>query len=245
MSEEFFNIEGYEIPEEVGEVKAESSFEYYRHPIGTYMFIFGRLIPKYKDISGKKCEADDATAHMSHFIAQLWVTRFLKPGSQQAEDILKIEEKEIVIPNEKQAAELYYPLFISIEPSDQWRVHKMFESFNIPGYDQYKIVRQNPDKPTEKTTKFKNFPFYYGMQGKFILSNYRSKAGKESIIMSDIEIIAQMQKVDAGIMHKLELNIQDKMKEEFESRQSQNDNYTPDTPPSANDIMGENLGEYE
>lgn len=247
MSKDFYETLGYEMPDGVGEVKSES-FEYYRHPVGIYSAIFGRLNPKYKDLNGQKCTEDTPGATISHFIAPLWITKFLGiPSAPVNKAILAVSKDKILIPADVQAAELYYPLMISYNPKDQWKVHRIFESFAIPNHDSLRIVSQNPSKMTEKITNFKNFPAYYGIQIKFIIDPYISKnTGKESTILATLELLPQLPKIDGEIMHQLEADVNGLIEREIASRQSEQSDsgYTPEAPPSADGLFNEDVGEY-
>ena len=49
MANDFYEDLGYQLPDDVGEVKSES-FEYYNHPAGIYKGVMGKLTAKYKDM---------------------------------------------------------------------------------------------------------------------------------------------------------------------------------------------------
>lgn len=237
---DFYEALGYALPDEVGEVKSEG-FEYYRHPVGIYTGLFGKLTAKYKDLNGDKCEPTTPGSYISHFIAQILITKFLGTSSAP-------ENKSIIAPNSKgefslpsvnQAGELYYPLLISYDAKNQWKVHRLFEKFLIPG-TEFRIVKQNPSKPTEKITDFRAFPAFYGCPVKFII-----EAGKKtgSPYCSNIELGDLSQRVGPEEMNKLELMIDKLIQREMTP--SDSGSLPEGPPPSATDLFGEeDLGEF-
>lgn len=247
MAKDFYNELGYDLPEGVGEVKAES-FEYYRHPAGIYQAVFGRLNPKYKDLNGQKCEAETPGAYISHFTVPLWLLKFLGTSSAPTnKTLLQLGDGKIIVPEIGQAAELYFPLLIAYAPKDQWKNHKLFQSFTITGHDNFRVIAQNPNKPTEKITNFKAFPAYYGTQCKLVLE---LGAKTQQPYCSSLELL-QAPRIDTEIMHQLETDIQTIIDKEIADRQSSSNEPQTATfsqeAPSADALFGkeEDLGEYE
>ena len=200
---DFYEDMGYSLPEEAQPIKSEG-FEYYKHPGGTYRGIMGKIIVKYKDINGKKCEPTDMGARLSHYINVLWITEYLgTSGNPKNAQILLPTAEKIQLPKGVPTAELYFPFMISTDPKWQWSIHQKFENFIIPGHEESRIVIVNPNKMTEKFTNVRAFPYYYGMpiqfdieigekKGSSYLANIKLAGGVESRI--PLEKMAQLEK---------------------------------------------------
>lgn len=226
---DFYEDAGYAMPPEAGEVKSDS-FEYYKHPAGIYRGVFGKLTAKYKDSNGKKCEGADVGAKLTHFTAALWILEYKgKVNAPESKPMIAFVNNSFALPTGVQPAEVYFPLMVSYDPKDQWKVQKLFESFAIPGHDNLRLVKLNPSKPTEKITNFQAFPSYYGMPIEWIID---LGAQKGSPYCSSIkmlvtprypqEAIATMEK---EVEHIIEL-------ERAKHKESQSNSYTAPPPPS-------------
>ena len=246
MAKDFYNELGYDMPEGVDAVKSES-FDYYRHPAGIYQVVFGRLNAKYKDLNNKKCEPETPGAYISHFTASLWIIKYLGTTNEPTnKPMIHIGEDSVTLPEVMQAAELYFPLLVAYTPKDQWKNHKLFQSFVLPGHENLRIIQQNPAKPTEKATNFKAFPAYYGMQCKLIL-----KLGDKTQqpYADTVELLAAP-RFTVESMHKLETQVQALIDREIADRKSNTETSTAtfsQEAPSADALFGkeEDLGEYD
>ncbi len=241
---DFWKEMDYAMPEGTEEVKSET-FDYYKHPLGVYLAIFGRATAKYKDTNGQKCEEGTPGSHISHFIFPCWITKYLGTTAEPVnKTVLEIKDGKLLIPTVKQAAELYYPLIVSYAPDMQWSVHQKFQSFHITGYDHLSIVRQNPAKPTEKITNFKAFPAYYGMQVKLVLQDKVSKGGK-SFIDVGLELLTAP-RFEGQVVKTIEDEIAQMIAKEIAERQSnKGDSSMVAPPPEANSLFNDvDAGEY-
>lgn len=236
MAKDMFKDMDYEMPEGVGDVKSEGGFEYYQHPLGIYMALVGRLKIGYKNLNNEKCEPDEPGAYISYFNLPLWITRFLgTTTTPENKSLLEPKDDKIIIPTVQQAAELYFNVYLSYAPKDQWSIHQKFSSFHLSGHENMSIVRQNPAKPTEKVTNFRAFPAYYGMQVKFVLDNAKSKTGKT--YLGSVELLTAP-RISGTAMNQLEQDVQMMIEKEIAARKSNNnDDYVAPPPPSADGLF--------
>jgi len=232
---DFYEDLGYQLPDSVPEGIASESFEYFKQPVGIYRGLFGKLVAKYKDINGNRCEETADTAKLSHFINNLWVTEYLgTPASPVHKPILSVGQDMIHIPaGIGQVAELYFPLVISLDPKMQWSIQGKFESFMIQGHEELRIVKVNPAKMTEKITNFRAFPAYYGMQIEFILNDVKKDGTKTSPYLASIKLI-NADKVAPELMNRLESDYLDLLKAEQDARKSkQGESFDAPPPPKS------------
>lgn len=238
-NKDFFKDMGYELPPETSDVKSDS-FEYYRHPAGVYQGVFGKLTAKYKDGEGKKCDSTALGASLSHFTAALWIIKYLgilnKPENKP---VLMYKEDKFIIPPDTQPAELYFPLMISYNPKDQWKVQKLFEKFTIPGHEHLRLVKLNPVKPTEKSTNFPAFPAYYGVPIKFTIDLGQQKG---SPYCSSIQML-DTPRYNPEAIATLEKEIEQIIEMEKAKRQNQQQEYSAPPPPEAdlNDLLEDDI----
>lgn len=198
---DFYEDMGYELPEEAKPIKSEG-FEYYKHPAGVYHGVFGKLIPKYKDINEKKCEPTDIGAHLSHYTATLWITEFLGNNIEQKKKVVQFNGEDVTIPANTPSSHLYFPFMISTDPKWQWAIHQKFESWSLPGIENSKLVTVNPAKMTEKFTNVRAFPLYYGMPISFKIEIGEKKG---SPYMASIKLMGDVSnRIPFELMGKLE-----------------------------------------
>jgi len=229
MSEErnFYEEAGYEMPDNVEAVSGEGGFEYYKFPIGTYRMIFGKLKPLYRNINNESCDSTTPGARLTSFQNFLWATEYLGTSTNpNAKNILVVTDKEIQIPNNAQMAELYYSNFISYLPQDQWKEHKKFESFIIPGHENIRIISPDPNNPSKKITNFKYFPHYYG----FYVEVNLVSSSKGNVYIDSMKFLADKPRVSPELLKQLENTVDMKIKMEIESRKNKNnEGYKPNT----------------
>lgn len=228
---DFYEDLGYQLPSEVGEVKSES-FEYYKHEAGVYNGFIGKTTVKYKNLEGKKVEEGTAGARPSHLILSLWITEFLGTSQNPKNvPILSVGEDKIHIPaGIQQAAELYFPFMLSLDPKFQWAIQSKLQDFNIPGHDNLRLVKVNPAKMTEKITNFQALPYYYGMPIKFTLDIGEKKGGiyLSKIIQGDLA-----KRVQQNLIMSLEEDFNALIQREIDARKSKKDDgYIQNPPPS-------------
>ena len=236
---DFYEDLGYQLPEGIGEVKAES-FDYYNHPPGIYHGFIGRLTAKFKDMEGKKCGADVAGAKISHFILTLWITDYLGTAGkpERRPNITVVDDKAIIPSGINQVAELYFGLMISYEAKDQWKVHKQFQEFAIPGHDGLRIIKVDPSKPGTKVTNFQAFPFYYGMPVEFTLDSGK-KTG--STYLSEIKLL-KSDKLPNAVVAGLEEDFNAILERERAARkQNQDGQVAPPPSVDVGDILGDDM----
>jgi len=216
----FYEEAGFEMPVGVESVTAEGGFEYYKFPAGLYRAVFGKMRPLYRNADKKSCEPTDIGAKLYSFQNYLWVTQYLGTSTHpEKKDILIVKDSGIVIPEVQQMAELYYSNFISYLPEEQWREHKKFESFVIPGHEQHRIISPDPANPSKKKTNFKNFPFYYGMTVEFNLV----LSAKGNPYMDSFKLITDAQRVPVDMMKALEVEVDARIQREIEARKAKKD----------------------
>lgn len=220
----FYQEAGFEMP--VESVTAEGGFEYYKFAPGTYRAIFGKMRGLYKNSENKSCESTDMGAKLTSMQSYLWVIQYLGTSTHpEKKDLLVVSDAEIKIPQVQQAAELYYSNFISVLPQDQWREHKKFEKFIIPGHEHLRIISPDPANPSKKTTNFKHFPFYYGMIVEFNVIH----SGKGSpYVDGAFKLVLDKPRVPTELVKKLETDVDSMIQREIEARkQKKDEGYKP------------------
>lgn len=158
MSEETFDLLGKGWEDVPDQVEAEAPL-YYKVPAGIYVVAFGRLTPKYQDINKKPCEPGTPGSIFTHATVPLWLIE--SHGTPELPKNETILGSKLVIPDGKKVNELYYNLFISWDKKDQWRNIKLFDSFEIKGNPNAKMVINNPNGQG-KVVRLKSLSYYYG-----------------------------------------------------------------------------------
>ena len=115
---------GYDLPDLAPKQVEGEVREYYRHPAGTYLGFVGKIVAKFKDQQGKRCEPDEPGAVFSHYILNLWIKKFLgnaqtPTGEQMITDALKIPDRPL--------QEIYFPIVLFPDPKRQWSSKLMFD----------------------------------------------------------------------------------------------------------------------
>lgn len=218
------DIGGYELPADIPEVVEGQEIQYYRHPIGTYYGVVGKLKFKYVDANDKKCEPTDVGARLRRSIMPIWITEFLGTPEQPQQKM--VIPKEMIIPAEFTTPEIYYPVLIDMG-KDIWKSFKYFDPWRVNGHI---VVAPHPQKKSIKTLNVKQLAYYYGVHCKFKLSPWQNKDGKESIILDGaIELINQP-RVPAALLNTLEKAYEEKQEQEFKQRREEADNIQQSVP---------------
>lgn len=245
--DDVFNA-GYEIPAELGEVK-DDSFKYYRHADGVYTGYIGRLNLRYKDSEDKKCEPDFPGAKLTGTTLVLWIVGYL--GTPDKPVTEKVLGKDLIVPQDgvMESSATYFPLTVPIQPKEQWKNIRMFEDFTIPNHDSLRIIKVNPDKPTEKFTNFKSFPHYFGAPVSFVVGTHKTKAGdKEYTIVDSIKLM-QTEWSAPDKLNAAQAGFEELRAKEIAKRKTAEDSgYQPPAPPQTDldALLGnpEDVGEY-
>ena len=92
MSEETKSLDlGMEQVESVfGEVEDKGG--YYQHPVGKYRGVVGKLIPKYKNANGDKCEKDEPGATLAYAMQEIFVLANLDTNEVFINDKLEFSD---------------------------------------------------------------------------------------------------------------------------------------------------------
>ena len=227
---DFYQDMGYELPDEVQPIKSEG-FEYYQHPVGIYIGLFGKPILKYKDINGKACDSTTEGRKLDHINIPQWILKYLGAESTPVDKpVLSIGADMIHIPaGIAQTAELYFNFMISTDPKWQWSIQQKLESFAIPGHDELRLVTVNPNKMTEKYTNLRALPYYYGAPIQFTLSDIKKDGSKTRAYLATIKLIDGVRPTPE-MMNRLETDYQSLLTKEQEARKSNNDNVAPPPP---------------
>ena len=221
--DDFYSTLGYELPSNIVDaVAGEASFQFYKHKAGFYKGFVGKLVPRYKDMEGKKCESTIPGATLSHFNLTLWLVKYL--GTADRPEEVQILNPDLTIP-EGDLRKFYVSHVISILPKDQWRNHRTFDTFMIPNHENSKIVQPNPADPSTKVTLFKNFPFYYGLPVNLTIEESTKRA--DSTFVTSVTITDYSKRVPKDLMQSLEQQYETRLQIEMEERKSRN-NSTPE-----------------
>lgn len=210
----------YDIPENApAEVKSDSP-EYYKHPKGVYVGVISTLTYKYVNAENKKCNHDDIGAVAIRAILKILLKNV------DGEQILG---NDLVIPDNRTAPELYFPIMISLKREDQWRAERMFDGWSVDGIEDSQIVK-------DKLVRYKKFPLYYGLNVKLVI-NHGEKKGSPYV-----ESIALLNYPREDVEHVKEVvkAVDDKMAAEIDARKAQQSNDAPAPVPdkSIDDILG-------
>ncbi|MHB8362886.1 MAG: hypothetical protein ACYDBX_04685 [Patescibacteria group bacterium] len=212
------------LPNGIPEKMEARTVEYYKTPAGIYMAIIGRLQPKYKDINGKSCEEGTEGAVFSHCTIPWWLVEYLgTPSEPKHETILGMSLK---LPDRK-IAELYYPLYVSWNPDDQWKNVNTFQNFELKDDKDSKVIIPNPAKPSMKIVNFKALPKYYGMPIRFAVTT--SKAGNPYLDTKNYPITIINDRISLEKMKVFEEEVNMKIQKERAEREAdkQQTEYTP------------------
>lgn len=232
---DFYNAVGYELPPDVPKEIVSEGIEYYKHPAGIYIGFIGRLTAKYKDINGQRCDADLPGAKFDHYGLTRWIIRQL--GTVSEPNAREVLGNELVIPDGMQVAELYFPEYISVEPKQQWSLHKKFANFHIPGHPNLDIVKADVNKPSLKVTNFAAFPSYYGQVIKWNIVVSK----KDNPYIEETSLIAS-ERISTEKIIELEHKVTEIIEQQRVEREAKrNSEYSPSAPPdtSASDLVGE------
>jgi len=156
----------YELPGVPEKIEAKT-FDYYQHKVGEYDAVIGMIEARYKDPEGKRCEAMEPGAELSHLTMYMLIKRFYgtpnKPVKEEIlSDLLVIPKDESSETGKVQAGSLYFPFYLSIKKRDQWKNIRLFQDFIIGEDNNTRIIQVNPAQPSSKYVCIKNFPLYYG-----------------------------------------------------------------------------------
>jgi len=227
---------GYELPSNAPKQVEGESREYYRHPPGTYLGFIGKITAKFKDPSGKRCEADDTGATFSHYILNLWIRKFLgnaqdPVGQQVITDDLKIPDRPI--------SELYFPVVLFNEPTRLWSNKLMFDKWKIPGHDKYSIIQASPNNPANKITNYNGFPAFYGLPCKFSLTFKADSEKQARYIDGGVEILDYNARIPLDKLKEFEVGIEtlvehERAQREAERAASRQGGYVTPTAPQTN-----------
>lgn len=235
---DFMETLGYEMPEDTPKNVEAEGFQYYRHPIGLYMGFVGKIIAKYKDSDGHRCEREAIGAQFNNYSLPIWITKALGNLEAPTDEIL-IHPATLVLPT-RPTAEIYFPIFISAIPKNQWTLKKMFENWKIPGHNKYDIIAPSPVNPANTITSFASFPAYYGLSVKFYLTAKDLTKGR--YIDGEIEIISYEKRIPMETLKLFEEIVTAKIEEERKERQAKSGNsssYQPDNAPKTDfDALG-------
>jgi len=235
---DFMEVLGYEMPEGAPKSVEAEGYQYYRHPIGLYMGFIGKLAAKYKDSEGHRCEREAVDAKFSNYSLPLWITKSLGNLEIPTDEIL-IHPETLAIPN-RPVAEIYFPIFISAIPNDQWRLKKMFENWKIPEHNKYDIIAPSAANPANTVTNFASFPAYYGLPVKFYLT--AKDLAKSRYVDGGIEVVSYDKRISMEKLNIFEDLITAKIELERQERQDKNKdsgNYQPTEAPKTDfDALG-------
>jgi len=240
---DFFDTLGYEIPEDTPKNVEAEGFQYYRHPMGLYMGFVGKIIAKYKDSEGHRCEREAIDAKFNNYSLPIWIIKSLGNLENPLDETL-IHPETLTLPP-RPTAEIYFPIFISATPKDQWTLKKMFENWKIPGHNKYDIIAPSPANPANTMTSFASFPAYYGLSVKFFLT--AKDPAKSRYVDGGIEIISYEKRIPMETLKIFEEAVNDKLEKERKDRQAQsgnNSSYQPEDAPKTDfDSLGGNEDE--
>lgn len=236
---DFYETLGYEMPEDTPKQVEAEGFQYYRHPMGLYMGFVGKLIAKYKDSEGHRCESEAIDAKFSHYSIPLWITKALGNLEHPSDEVL-IHPDTLLLPA-KPITEIYFPIFISVEPKNQWTLKKMFENWSIPGHDKYNIIVPSTANPANTVTNFAGFPAYYGLSVKFYLT--AKDPTKSRYIDGVADIISYEKRIPMEKLQTFEEAISSRVEQERIERQAESgtsSGYQPEKAPETNfDALGD------
>lgn len=219
------------LPEGIPEQLEAETTSYYKVPAGIYIAVFGRLNPKYKDMNNKGCNADYPGATFSHCSIPLWLVE--THGTSDKPIKQNILGMDLKIPTDRRVSELYYPLYVSWNPEDQWKNVQAFGSLELPNDKSSKIITPTPGKPQIKTVNFKALTKYYGIPVRF---GILWSAKDSPYIDKNFPLSIVGDRIAPEKMKLFEEAINAKVEKERAERQSSGKEYTP---PS-DDIEGSN-----
>lgn len=222
--EEVFDLTGQgweDVPEQV-----EADVSYYKVPEGSYIVVFGKLVPKYKDINGNSCEPGTPGSIFSHASAPLWLIEYHgTPSEPKKETILGWN---LEIPENKKVMELYFNLYISWDKRDQWKNINLFKDFSLKHQPMSKVVITDPSK-SGKIVRLKSLAYYYGCA--LYINILWSEKGTPYIDTKNKGVKILDEFIRPEKMIEFEKKISAKVEKEREERNSQ-DKDKSYTPPS-------------
>ncbi len=235
-----------DIPEPI----ESQSFEFYRHPEGDYIGTIGELKSAYKDVEGKKCTRETPGAQLNHLTLHIYIQRYL--GTAQEPKDENVLGANLIIPSDSsqptgkvQTAKLYYSMYVSIKPKEQWKNVRMFGGFIIGKDDSTRVIQINPTNPGTKMVVFKNIARYYGAPVKFTLA----KSDKGNIYIEQLVLLNAAWSKPEEIA-RVANEISELVKKEKEWREQIRNKIDDDIPPNfytqtPEDNLDDILGEYE
>lgn len=220
----------YDIPQNVpGEVKSDSP-EYYKHPKGTYVGIIGTLQYKFEGPDGKKCDAGTPGAVAVRCILKVLLKRFNgEIDNPQMEQILG---DSLDIPQGRKAAELYYPVMLSLKRSDQWKTEKLFSEFRVHDIDDSQIVK-------DKIVRYKKFPLYLGLSVSLTVE-HGEKKGSPYVSQMALLNVPRME-IDKVVETEKEIMV--RLQDEINARKNSDDINAPLPERSIDEIFAGQLGQ--
>jgi hypothetical protein len=229
----------YDIPNQAKQI--EGSLGRHQHSAGNYIGFMGKLMFKYKDHEDKGCSQDTPGAVLSHATLYVYIKKLL--GTQEMPRETAVISDTMDVPDGTLVSELYFPVYISLKPSEQWKTERLFEKFMIPGYEKSRIVQPHPSDVRKKIVNIEGFLYHYGMPVRFELQLGKKSGRPYLASISQIEgeriPISGMQGFEEIVKQMVDLERQQRELD----RASEEGTHTS-TPPSesASDILGVSSG---
>lgn len=134
-----------------------TAFERFKHCIGEYRGIFGKVKMYYKDVDGERCEKDDVGATKAFAMGDIIITKAPDGHGLNA---------ELKIPTEASYGSLIFKQYITLEDDAQWKNKALFEEFAIANNPKMNIVHYGENfnsDPGDFSIDLSQLTYYLGI----------------------------------------------------------------------------------
>jgi len=206
-----------EFDDEFGKIKSESNFFQYEE--GQYTAIVGRLIAKYKDADGEKCERSKPGAKMAFIMQEMFIMK--SPYGDPLND-------DATLNKDLPAGACRYQKYVSIKPDQQWGNVLFYKDFKIDGQPTLDVVTK------EGNDEFVNYAiigrYYLGARVTFKMTMSK----KKSLFPEEVELVTHALnnaslKENKALADIIISNVEARIQEEKDAREAakENESSTP------------------